>query len=508
MARAWVSGDYISTESGTIPSTSTGFTLAAIVYLTSVAAFQRVVAVARSGGMHSSLNVDSSGRLMVTSQSTTEHVGTLTVPANRWVLLAVSKPTGTVAARLDVYDFSTGGWSTDTTSTTMASPSSTSTRVYFGSSTEFLGSSYLRGSMQVCAYYPQQLSQGQLAAMACGLQPWFTAGPQGLWIFDQASINTRVQDWSGRGATQAFVLSLTSVSTLPPPSWSYGHPVLIPTAHAGGGATTVSPGSVTSTAVLGSPTVAAGVVAVAPASVAAVAAVGSPTITATTTVAPASIAAVSAVGAPTLVPGAVSVTPASIGATAAVGQPTVAAGAVTAAPASIGPGSAVGSPTVAAGAVAVTPASVATVAAVGSPTVGVGAVAVAPASVGAGSTVGVPAVSSGGTIIAPTSVASVSALGSPTIARGLVVVLPAGVGSAIVLGSPTLTAGGVTTAPAGIAATSTVGVPAVGHTVAGISPDGIASTVVFGVPAVGRFRTIVRPNTGIITRPYTGTITY
>lgn len=162
---------------------------------------------------------------------------TVTV-ADGWVLLAITKATGTTAPHFHKYIYSTNAAMThETAGTTIADPGSPGTTdVRMGA--DETNATNFAGDIAVVGIWNKVLTDSQLESMAHTLAPWWSATPKAIWVLDQ-STSTKIPDFTGNGGGEN-VHSATTRTTASVPIFSYiGAPIKVtrqPAAGVGGAA--------------------------------------------------------------------------------------------------------------------------------------------------------------------------------------------------------------------------------------------------------------------------------
>jgi hypothetical protein len=152
--------------------------------------------------------------------------------ADSWVLLAGGKAAGTTTPRVHKYVYNTNTWTHQNASGTAGNPTSTAGgTVRFG---RWQNTDDLDGDLAAAAIFDRLLTDAEVEQLAHSLQGWLAAAPVGMWVFDQQSTGTAVNDWTGNGAQQSS-LSGTAVAASSVIGLSYGHDVVLATSAPAGG---------------------------------------------------------------------------------------------------------------------------------------------------------------------------------------------------------------------------------------------------------------------------------
>jgi len=169
---------------------------------------------------------------------------TIAITGGAWQVLAVSKATGTVAARFHKYLYSTDAHSHENDDATVANSSAPTTNVYLGTDGTVTVDG-LDGDLLIAAVWDVVLSDAQFEALPFSLAAWFAVQPKGLWLLDQDTTAQKVLDLTGGGANET-ALAGTTIGTASVPVFGYEAPILIPTRAAAAGQT-IALGQVTET---------------------------------------------------------------------------------------------------------------------------------------------------------------------------------------------------------------------------------------------------------------------
>jgi len=137
--------------------------------------------------------------------------------ADGWVILGVSKATGTATPRMHKCVLSSVTWTHQNASGSVGNPTAAS-GWRFGSTKS--GSStyadFFAGNILLVAYWDaSSLSDGTVAGFS-SLATILAASPTGLWLLNQSSTGTSVTEYNGTGANQTAISGTTVVSdTIP-----------------------------------------------------------------------------------------------------------------------------------------------------------------------------------------------------------------------------------------------------------------------------------------------------
>lgn len=133
--------------------------------------------------------------------------------ADNWVLVVVTKATGTVAPRFHRFSFTLGTWTHENGASTAANataPGGTGL-VKLGMLTAAT-TDYADVTMSAAAVWGSALSDAQVESLTANLNAWTALSPAAMWVFDQASTATALDDETNGGATQTSITGTTVAS--------------------------------------------------------------------------------------------------------------------------------------------------------------------------------------------------------------------------------------------------------------------------------------------------------
>lgn len=216
-ARTFPGSAGINCDAGAVNATG-AFTWVSLYNTTTAASVQYVFTVGTAGG-YSAIRLNSSGVITYALNSTgwSSATDVTYTGTDGWVLVAITKPAGTSNFRIHKYRFSNSTWTRQSSTTGQASPAA-ATSVRHGHANS---SSYFTGDIAASAAYDYEMTDSQVTALLDSFDAWMDAGPDGMWVFDQASTATAVDDETGNGADQTSTVGSTSVSSATPPiAWA------------------------------------------------------------------------------------------------------------------------------------------------------------------------------------------------------------------------------------------------------------------------------------------------
>lgn len=225
MARAFVraSSNQIVTSVGSAPSASP-LTMVSLCRKTgSDNTRMGIFRIGSAGNRNLAISTSVANRLVYAHNGTDMNATAMTLAiADGWVLVGVSKATGTVNARFHKYVFSTNTWTHENSAATLAEDTTTPTvSCWFGSEGS---SSYFDGDIAACGIWNAALSDAQIESLSFSLSTWFQIAPLRIWMLDQQTTGQKVLDLTGSGANESSLVG-TTVSTASVPVFSYGLPV-------------------------------------------------------------------------------------------------------------------------------------------------------------------------------------------------------------------------------------------------------------------------------------------
>lgn len=207
------SSDYIQCADGALESAIAGFTVAAIVLPDAgVSGFDVFFACTDPDGL--SIGVQG-GELYMYAGGSIPHVdgASYAVNANGWMLLAVTKATGTTNPHWHKYEFDAGTWDHQTDGDTHADPSTPSgSEVYIGKNGA-TGQQWQGKIACVGVWWGSALSDANLETLTDSITSWEALSPTALWLLNQSSTATAVVDRTGSGATESGISGTTATAT-------------------------------------------------------------------------------------------------------------------------------------------------------------------------------------------------------------------------------------------------------------------------------------------------------
>ncbi len=255
------SSQHITAAGGDFASNNWTYgTFAAIVRFDTVIGWKEMY----SGGVGSGdlfFGVNSSGVLTGTF-SGSESFSDFSPVANTWYCIIISKGTGTVAPKYNVYNPATDSWNSSTGSAALPDHSATISTHYIGS---YQGSfEHFDGHIRMMALYGGYVPASDAEAQSLGLHvdewSWrdlaIRATRKSIWSFDQGATTTPVRDLSGLGANENGG-SAPAIGTVSVPFFSYGAPIIVTTRQPPPSGTDVTPSTLQGTGSFGTPTISA-----------------------------------------------------------------------------------------------------------------------------------------------------------------------------------------------------------------------------------------------------------
>lgn len=141
---------------------------------------------------------------------------TAVLAADGWVLVAVTKASGSVAPRYHFYKWLTNTWTHENSSTSVVDPPSAPTGVYhLGNYNNIF---LLDGSMLIAGVWDRVLSDVEIQTLKDGQKAWFDAAPKEAWRLNSAS---SISSFAPSAASVESSRVGTTLDTLnSPPLWS------------------------------------------------------------------------------------------------------------------------------------------------------------------------------------------------------------------------------------------------------------------------------------------------
>lgn len=164
------------------------------------------------------MQLSSVGRLQLQVGATVQSLTGLNVlAADGWVLVAVSKATGTVAARLHKYVFSTATWTHADSGNTAANSGVAATAARIAATQS--PAVFFGGDIGILGVSNTVLNDAAIEALTSGEAAWDSAGFVAKWMLDQASTATAVQDDIGAAHQSAITGTSVTATNIP---WATG----------------------------------------------------------------------------------------------------------------------------------------------------------------------------------------------------------------------------------------------------------------------------------------------
>lgn len=131
---------------------------------------------------------------------------------DEWVLIGVSKATGTTAPRFHTYRYSTTTFTHVDGATSWASPATPAGTVQAWIGTWDGASEWFTGDIAcVGVWHGTALSDGQFEGLISDIAAWEALSPSGLWLLNQTSASEDVLDRAGSG-DQVSISGTTAVA--------------------------------------------------------------------------------------------------------------------------------------------------------------------------------------------------------------------------------------------------------------------------------------------------------
>lgn len=148
-------------------------------------------------------------------------LGPTITAADGWCLLIVSKATGNVIPRFHLYKYAAASWAHSNGDTSLPNPTGTAIRVAIG--TWGGNSDGVPCSIAAAAVWNRTMADAEAETIPLSLKSWIQTSPApvGMWVLDQESIATSVEDWTGNGANQNAILGTEVTPDAPPPALVY-----------------------------------------------------------------------------------------------------------------------------------------------------------------------------------------------------------------------------------------------------------------------------------------------
>jgi hypothetical protein len=218
--------DYIETATGAL-ATSTFGTFAALVKRGGTGAWHTFLAFHDSGGTALNQFAYESSDLTALWSAGTTRTGPAAIGTADWGLVVVRKTSGTATARFSLYNFTTAAWvhgNASGTNVDWTSPGTGGTvRTRWQTGDLLRGRLAVRGAWNTVKWAADTTGDAAIeaAGLETSLQNWHDATPDAGWAFNQDSVTTAVEDWTGGGANQSSLTGTTVVTGDDPPGFSF-----------------------------------------------------------------------------------------------------------------------------------------------------------------------------------------------------------------------------------------------------------------------------------------------
>lgn len=185
-------------------------TIAAVIRNSSISIQQAIFSAGVSNAARSELRINTSGQLVLQADANSVACTTITLPTNKWLLVAATKASGTQTPRMHLLDYLTRAWSHADGSTTMINGTAPVTSAAIGVGAT--GTNFYLADIAVIGAWNSVLTDPQIESLAADLtvSNWNAyATTRGMWILDPNPAVT-VVDRSGNGANQSAISGTTT----------------------------------------------------------------------------------------------------------------------------------------------------------------------------------------------------------------------------------------------------------------------------------------------------------
>jgi hypothetical protein len=137
----------------------------------------------------------------VVIDAATQGFGSAGAPATGvWLFIAVTKASGTVAARIHIYNYSTGTWHHSNANNTQVDAARAYDSVQLGGAS----GNFQNGKVAAAGSWSANLSDATIEGLELSLQSWADSGADAIWALNQASAATSVVDLIGNADQTAL----------------------------------------------------------------------------------------------------------------------------------------------------------------------------------------------------------------------------------------------------------------------------------------------------------------
>lgn len=130
-----------------------------------------------------------------------------------WVLLVVTKATGTATPRFHRFNFGTATWTHEDGASTLANSTAPASGPVLGANPN--GTSPFQGDVGIAGIWDVVLSDAQVEALVESEADWLAVPPEAAWTLDQASTATSVEDDAGTSDQSSITGTTVTADSVP-----------------------------------------------------------------------------------------------------------------------------------------------------------------------------------------------------------------------------------------------------------------------------------------------------
>lgn len=197
----WTASEKVACSLGSVGVFGPG-TAAAIIKIDDLTATKVMLGAGTADPNSWAFYVDTDESINFWNGSGAATTGASAVTTGNWYLVALTKASGSVAARFHIYNYSTRAWS-HADAAAIANSGTPATTIWVGGDVGGGVNNCFGGDMQVAGYWNTALTDDQVEALANDTLAWARAKPTAWWTLSQPVVTDALVDVSGGGANES-----------------------------------------------------------------------------------------------------------------------------------------------------------------------------------------------------------------------------------------------------------------------------------------------------------------